>query len=218
MTPAVRSLLAESATWRLLGLLFEYPSQAWRRQLEALLPALHDEALAGIASAALQHSTEGLHIALFGPGGSVSAREVTYLGGVQFGYLMAELSAYYEAFGYQPSTSEAADHLAVEAGFIAYLKLKQAHALAMDEAEHATIAAEAAAAFIKDHLALMAEPLQAPLAGFAPDYLVSAGEILLELTGPSPKSGYPLGGFDADDELSCGSAGQADDLIQLEPR
>lgn len=218
MTPEVHSLLAEAAKWRLLGLMFEYPAAAWRRQLEALLPDLRDETLLNIASGALEHSTEGLHIALFGPGGSVSAREVTYLGGVQFGYLMAELAAFYEAFGYQPSTNEAGDHVSVEAGFIAYLKIKQAYALASGDVEHALAAAQAAGSFIKEHLALMAEPMSAALENFAPDYLVRAGKMLLELTGPSPRSGYPPCGIGDDEELSCGPAGQADELVQLDPR
>lgn len=218
MTPEVHNLLAEAAKWRLLGLMFEYPTAAWRRQLEALLPDLHDETLLNIASGALEHSTEGLHIALFGPGGSVSAREVTYLGGVQFGYLMAELAAFYEAFGYQPTTQEAGDHASVEAGFIAFLKFKQAYAVASGDGEHASAAAEAAGTFIKDHLALMAEPMSLALENFAPEYLVRAGKLLLELTGPSPRSGYPLGGIDDDEELSCGPAGQADELVHLDPR
>jgi nitrate reductase assembly molybdenum cofactor insertion protein NarJ len=218
MTPEVHNLLTEAAKWRLLGLMFEYPAAEWRRQLETLLPDLRDETLLNIASGALEHSTEGLHIALFGPGGSVPAREVTYLGGVQFGYLMAELAAFYEAFGYQPSTNEAGDHVSVEAGFIAYLKLKQAYALASGDVEHAMVAGEAAGSFIKEHLALVAEPMLVTLRDFAPDYLVRAGEILLELTGPSPRTVHPPGGADDDEELSCGPASGAAELIQLDPR
>jgi nitrate reductase assembly molybdenum cofactor insertion protein NarJ len=220
VTPEVAALFGEAAQWRLLGLLFEYPTDAWRMQLAALQSDLQDENLRGLADAALEFSTEGLHSALFGPAGTVPAREVAYLGGVQFGYLMAELSACYDAFGFQPSHAEAEDHLSVETGFVAYLKLKQAYALASGDLERAGIASEAASSFIKDHIALLAEPMLPKLENFAPDYLIGAGRILLELAGPSPRSGYPLGAaFDTEDdsgEMSCGPSAGTDELIHLE--
>jgi nitrate reductase assembly molybdenum cofactor insertion protein NarJ len=217
----IAGLLSEAARWRLLGLLFEYPRDRWRRELEALLSDLQDETERGLAAAALEFSSEGLHSALFGPGGTVSAREVAYLGGVQFGYLMAELAAFYDAFGFQPSAEEAHDHIAVEAGFVGYLKLKQAYALASGDSEHAEIASQAASSFIKEHLARFAEPMLPRLENFAPDYLISAGRMLLELAGASPRSGYPLStGFEGEDEsgeMSCGPSAEDSDFIQLRP-
>ncbi len=218
---AFEQLLAEAAEWRLLGLLFEYPYESWRRQISALVPDLKDESLRGLAAAALDVATPGLHIALFGPGGTVSVREVTYQGGVQFGYLMAELSAYYDAFGYSPAAEESPDHIAVEAGFISWLKLKQAHALAAGDDEHAAITADAAASFLKDHLAILAEPAARTLESFAPDYLIQAARTILRHTGPSPRSAFPLGNPDIleDDsaEITCGPSAAGSDLIQLQP-
>lgn len=211
------ALLSEAARWRLFGLLFEYPDDPWRSRLQALLPDLRQENLRAMAYAALEHSTPGLHIALFGPAGSVPVREVTYQGGVQFGYLMAELSAYYEAFGYRPAIGEADDHLAVELGFLAYLKMKEALAIASDSADHAAVTAEAAGAFLKDHVAVMAEPVAKALEVFAPDYLIDAGALVLEQAGPSPRSGYPLaaGVCEEDDEMTCGPSAAAGGLVQL---
>jgi len=214
----ITALLSESAQWRLFGLLFEYPNDSWRTRLQALLPDLRHDNLRAMGRAALAYATEGLHVALFGPAGSVPVREVTYQGGVQFGYLMAELSAYYEAFGYRPAIDEADDHFAVELGFLAYLKLKQAMALACGQEEHAATAAEAAANFLKDHLAIMAEPIAKTLEVFAPDYLIDAGALILEKTGPSPRSSYPLGAnlSEEEDEMTCGpSAAATNDLVQL---
>lgn len=217
----VAGLLSEAARWRLLGLLFEYPRDRWRDELEALQSDLQDETARSLAAAALEFSSEGLHSALFGPAGTVPAREVAYLGGVQFGYLMAELAAFYDAFGFEPSADEAYDHISVEAGFVGYLKLKQAYAAVSGKAEHAAIAAQAAATFVKEHIAMFAEPMLPRLENFAPDYLASAGKMLLELAGPSPRSGYPLGDvFDGEDdssEMSCGSPAGAGEIIQLEP-
>jgi nitrate reductase assembly molybdenum cofactor insertion protein NarJ len=221
VNPEVAGLLSEAARWRLLGLLFEYPSGRWRGELEALLSDLQDETERGLAASALEFSSEGLHSALFGPGGNVPAREVAYLGGVQFGYLMAELAAFYEAFGYQPSPEEAHDHISVEAGFVGYLKLKQAYAAVSGDAEHAAVAAQAAATFMKEHVAMFAEPMLPRLENFAPDYLAGAGKMLLELAGPSPRSGYPLSDIIDDEidssEMSCGSPDGAAEIIQLEP-
>lgn len=220
LSPDTRQLLTEAAEWRLFGLLFEYPTAQWRANLTALLPSLASPELRAIAQAALEHCSEGMHIALFGPAGSVPAREVKYQGGVQFGYLMAELSAYYDAFGYRPNVEEADDHLAVQLGFLSYLKLKQAHALLNAEEEAAQLTASAAASFLKDHLAVQAEPVLRGLENFAPDFLVDAVRLIVERTGPSPRSAYPLSATPEEDDdagmMSCGpSAG--DDLIQLQP-
>ncbi len=216
----VTDLLAECAEWRLFGLLFEYPAHAWRSNLESLLPALPRSDLRGLAQAALEHSSEGLQIALFGPGGTVPVREVARQVGVQSGYLMAELSAYYEAFGYQPEVEEAADHLAIQLGFVAFLKMKQALALFQGNSEHARLTAEAADAFIKDHLAVQAEPVYHALESHAPSFLVEAGRLILQHAGLSPRSGYPWSTSlpeDDDQAMSCGPAPGGDDLIQLRP-
>jgi nitrate reductase assembly molybdenum cofactor insertion protein NarJ len=221
LPPAVADLLREASEWRLFGLVFEYPTQAWRDNLEALLTSLHSTELRALAQAALEQSSEGIHIALFGPAGSVPVREVTYQGGVQFGYLMAELSAYYDAFGYQPLVDEAADHLAVQLGFLAFLKLKQAHALLNGQSDAAHLTSEAFTSFLREHVAVQAEPVLKSLENFAPAYLAGAGELIFAHAGPSPRSGFPLGSpFDAGDEseaMSCGPSAAEDDLIQLQP-
>lgn len=216
----ITRLLAEAAEWRLCGLLFEYPTDAWRVQLTALLPDLHDPQLRQCAEAALEHHSPGLHIALFGPAGTVPVREVKWQGGVQFGYLMSELQAYYDAFSYTPSAEEVPDHLAIQLGFLSYLKLKQAVALAASAADQAQIAAEAAAQFLKDHIAVSAEPVSKLLENFAPDYLNDAGRRILSLAGPSPRSAYPLAlpdELEDGEEMSCGAAPPPEDLIQLQP-
>lgn len=219
LSQEVKDLLRESAEWRLLGLLFEYPTQLWRHSLTALLPDLSNPTLAPLAEEALRYQTEGLHIALFGPSGSVPVREVSYQGGVQSGYLVSELAAYYAAFGYTPTAEEPPDHLAIELGFLAYLKMKQALALASGDPSQASVAADAAASFRKDHLAFMAEPIAQLLPTFAPDYLTEAGALLLHRLGPAPRSSYPLSApsmRDGDDEdLTCGTGSGDSTLIPL---
>jgi nitrate reductase assembly molybdenum cofactor insertion protein NarJ len=203
-----RELLAEAAEWRLLGLLFEYPAAGWREEVLRLGAEARDARLGELAAAAAGEMSEGLHQALFGPAGPVPLREVTYLGGVQLGYLMSELAAYYNAFGYQNADREADDHLAVEAGFVAFLKLKQAYALASGMPEQAAIAEEAMRSFIADHLCRLAHGAGQRLEAGGPDAYAAAGRALAERTGPAPAaSGYPLG--EDDEEMSCGQPGAA---------
>ncbi len=49
VSPEVIALLSESAEWRLLGLLFEYPTPLWRHSLTALLPDLSSVSLTAMA-------------------------------------------------------------------------------------------------------------------------------------------------------------------------
>jgi nitrate reductase assembly molybdenum cofactor insertion protein NarJ len=220
LTVEATQLLNEATEWRLLSLLFEYPSDVWRSQVAALMPDLVDEELHGWARSALQYAAPGLYLALFGPAGSVPIREVAYQGGVQLGYLMAELSGYYHAFGYQPASEETVDHLATEVGFVSFLKLKQAYASFHAAHDQARFARDAAGAFCREHIAVMAEPAVRALETFAPDYLIQAGRRLQERVGPAPGSGYPLGAAIAGEdteEMSCGSSPAGEELIQLQP-
>ena len=149
------------------------------------------------------------------------AREVSYRGGMQPGYLMAELAAYYDAFGYQPALDEPDDHMAVTLGFVSYLKLKQAYALAAGDTERARIAEEAAANFLKDHLAAYAAPVAAALENSGPDFLAEAGKMVLSRTGAPPdsarisRSHWPAEA--ESDEITCGAPAVGDGLIQFRP-
>jgi nitrate reductase assembly molybdenum cofactor insertion protein NarJ len=187
LKPEQKKLLSEAAEWRLLALLLECPSPGWHQQVSALENEVADPELQQAARAAQQEASEGLYHSCFGPGGPVSPREVSFHEVVQLGYLMSELEAYYRAFSYQPDISEPSDHVAVEAGFIGYLRLKEAYAIANDDAEHAAITAEAAERFLQEHLAYLAEPLASALTHSDVQYLTLAAKCLRRRTGP-PKS------------------------------
>lgn len=176
-------LVKEAAEWRLISLLFECPDSKWREQVTALMNEVADTELQSAANDALEEAGEGLFHHTFGPGGPAPAREATYHQTVQLGYLMSELQAYYNAFAFQPVTSEAPDHVSVEAGFIAYLKMKEAYALACQDEERATTAAESAQRFIEDHLTNLAQPLAERLEGSGISYLAKASAALLSRVG-----------------------------------
>ena len=181
----MKKTLQEAAEWRMLSLLFECPSPEWRRQVAELAAEIQDASLRAAAEQALAEAAEGGYHSLLGPGGPAPAREVSYHDTIQLGYLISELTSYYAAFSYQPLTVEALDHVSVEAGFIGYLRLKEAFALANSDAVHAAIAADAARGFVDDHLSHIAQPLAGSLSNSGVPYLAMAGEALLERVGGS---------------------------------
>lgn len=185
-------LARESAEWRMLSLLFECPTAEWRLHLSTLLHDVADGELRLAAQDALEQASEGLFHHTFGPGGPAPPREATYHQTVQLGYLMSELQAYYNAFAFQPATVEPPDHVSVEIAFVAYLKMKEAYALACQDHERAATASESARQFIQEHLANVAQPLADHLAGSGISYLAKAGAAVLRRVGPPPQAVSPL--------------------------
>ncbi|MBS1828908.1 MAG: molecular chaperone TorD family protein [Acidobacteria bacterium] len=200
----VAGLVREAAEWRLLGLLFECPSAQWLGEVGALAAELDDVVLRGAAEEAMTEASEGLYHSTFGPGGPAPPREASYQDTVQLGYLISELEAYYGAFAYQRRCAEPADHVATEAGFVGYLRLKQAYALSAGDEEGATVTGDAAAQFVKEHLATIAEPLAGSLAESGVGYLRDAAVALLRRTGPSVKLPVLQDPLVDDDSVECG--------------
>jgi nitrate reductase assembly molybdenum cofactor insertion protein NarJ len=203
-------LAQEAAEWRLLSLLFECPTPQWHGHVSALMHDIADEELKSAAQDALEEATEGLFHHAFGPGGPAPPREATYHQTVQLGYLMSELQAYYSVFAFTPVTSEPPDHVSVQSGFIAYLKMKEAYALSCQDEGRAATAAESAQRFIQEHLANIAQPLANFLEGSDITYLAKAGSALLRRVGPSPNTASPLPILQEElkeSEWSCGDAG-----------
>ena len=201
------ALLREAAEWRLLGLMFECPNEHWRAEVAALAREVEDPLLASAAHRALEESGEGLYHSTFGPGGPAAPREVSYSQSLELGSMMSEIAAYYDAFAYRPAIAEAPDHIAVQLGFLSYLRMKQAYAFSAGDNENAEITAQAARQFITDHLARMAEPLAAGLSASGISYLDEAGQALARRAGPAPKPSMLADGlfpiWKNDDPLAC---------------
>ena len=210
-SPQILELVEQAAGWRLIGLLLECPTGDWQSQIAALAAEVADVTLREAAAACAQEAGEGLYHTTFGPGGPAAPREVSYRDGLLFGKVLAEVRGYYEAFAYRPSAVEAPDHVAIEAGFVSYLRLKEAYALTRGAAEEAEITAQAARDFIAEHLAWLAEPLAHALACSGVVYLTQAGAALLARVGPRPQTtGEALASIDrcdCDDTLECSEAG-----------
>jgi hypothetical protein len=214
------ALLREAQDWRLLGLLFERPRGDWWQEIAELAETTGDENLRA-AARATPGAGQGGYLALLGPGGVLSAREAGYRKTTDPSQMLFEIRAAYEAFAYAPLAEDPPDHLAVECGFVGWLCLKQAYALAGGDADAASIAADAAAAFQKRHLAAMAEPLVVRLELLEPGYLLLAAKALLARVGERPKDleGYwvPDGLAGAGCASACGAWAGGDEQPGDEP-
>lgn len=188
-----RELLKEAAEWRLAGLLLERPREGWWQQVEGLAREVDDGGLRAAVEAARQEAREGTYLAVLGPGGAVSPREVGHRPMGDPGRILADITAFYQAFAFRPATEEAPDHVAVEAGFFGYLKLKEAYARACGDGEHAAVTATAAAQFLEAHLSTLAGSLARGLEPAGIRWLSLAARALLQRAGqpkeePAPRS------------------------------
>jgi nitrate reductase assembly molybdenum cofactor insertion protein NarJ len=205
--PRVQQFLGDATAWRLLGLLFERPREGWWQEMEMLSREVSEPTIKAAADAAREEASEGLYLALLGPGGPVSPREVAHRGMEDPGHILSDLSTFYEAFAFQPDTEEAPDHLAVEAGFLGYLCLKQAYAWARGNEEEAEVAAQAATRFRDAHLATFAWPIAERLEEVGVLYLSLAASALANRSGPrrDPGATIPPSRPSCDDcLLECG--------------
>jgi TorA maturation chaperone TorD len=205
MSAEVRDLVRDAATWRLLGLSFERPRGEWATEIAALVPLPGDERMTRLGELAVEQANEQAFLEVLGPGGAVSPREVGYSVWVDPGHLLASVEAMYEAFAYQPATEECLDHVSVEAGFVGYLRMKEAFARSNGDDEAAAIAAEAARVFLDEHLRPLAHGIYAKFADDETFYFALAAKLLREHAGDGPVRTAPASPLvDEDGEPSCG--------------
>ncbi len=186
-TPETQKLLAEATHWRMLGLLLSCPRRGWFEELDALAASSDDEHLQQAVTAARDEASESSYHTIFGPGGPAAAREVSYQRSSFTGRFLAELNEAYAAFAYESSIGEAPDHVATQADFLGYLRLKEAYACARGDTEQADLTVRTARRIITDHLALIAEPLAEILQNSGFRYLGLAASALYQRVGPAPK-------------------------------
>lgn len=187
-----KELLGQALEWRLIALLLACPSEPWREKVRLALAEVRDPSLREAAGNALAAASEGGYHSIFGPGGLVSPREVSHHRRLEFGGLLSELAGFYSAFAYRPSAEEPADHVSVETDFVAYLRLKEAFALACGEPVHAEITAEACRLFLEEHLSVLAVPLRDALSHSGVRYLEIAAEALLARSGRPKTAQFPI--------------------------
>lgn len=208
----VERLLREAARWRIAGLLFRRPRAGWHEELMALSREVSDPRIAAaVADAA--GAAEGAYLAWLGPGGPVSPREVSYRPIEDPGRLLAELSAFHEAFAYMPGTEDPLDHVSVAADFTAYLVLKQAWALASGRETEAATTHAGRTRFVERHASALASGIASRIVADdrAPAWLRGAATTLCALAGVDPErpvldaASFPRPGLDCD-AFDCGGA------------
>jgi nitrate reductase assembly molybdenum cofactor insertion protein NarJ len=170
----------EAAGWRLVSLLFERPREGWYEEIDSLITEVQDPELATAARAA-RSATEGNYIRVLGPGGAVSPRQVGHTHERDPAQLIAELSTFYRAFAYQPKSEDPPDHVAVEAGFVGYMKLKEAYARTSGNAEGEGKTSRATAKFIERHMMEFSRSLETRLTDLEPSYLADAARCLARM-------------------------------------
>ena len=183
-------LLRGAAEWSLIGRLLGPPRPDWFMQIRALAGEVDDLGLREAVELAQREAGMGLYHTTFGPGGSAPPREVSYRDTVHPGRYLGELSSLYEAFAYTPATDEPPDHVSVEAGFVGYLRLKEAYARFRGHDQEVAVTVDAARCFIEDHVAVLAEPLTECLKNSGIQYLAIAGAALLARAGPKPRRAH----------------------------
>jgi hypothetical protein len=127
-------------------------------------------------------------LAVLGPGGGVSPREVAYRPREDPGQIVADVSAFYRAFAFVPHVEDPPDHVAVEASFVGFLSMKAAYACELEEREAEGTVQTALDKFIAEHLRRIAEPFAARLAPLGDSYLAIAAQALLARVGRVPKA------------------------------
>lgn len=180
--------IREAAAWRLISLLLECPTEGWHDQVRALAAEVDQAELKQAAEMACDEASEGLYHTTFGPGGPAPPREVSYRNTLHPGRFLGELCSLYEAFAYDPQQHEAPDHVSVEAGFVGYLRLKEAYARSGGHDEQTAIAADVSACFVREHLANVAGPLAGLLENSGIRYLALAAQALAARVGVEPKA------------------------------
>jgi nitrate reductase assembly molybdenum cofactor insertion protein NarJ len=174
-----RRAMADALNWRLIGLLLERPRSGWIEEAEALAAETRDTELRDAVRAA-RGATEGTYLSLFAEGGFVSPRETTWRHWEDPGQILADIAGFYEAFAFRPCAEDPLDHIAVEAGFIGYLCLKEARALAHGEEESAETTASARRRFIADHLGHFAEEWAERISATGVPHLSAAAQAIAE--------------------------------------
>lgn len=201
--PAAWALLREAAEWRLVSLLLECPHSGWAAQVISLAQESADGHLLAAANASAEASP-GLYHTTFGPGGPAAPREVSYHDSLLPGPILAELHGCYEAFAYRPSIPEPPDHIAVETGFISYLRVKEAYAQLRGDDEQRQVCHQTARWFLEAHLDPWAHALAGALQSSGVPYLRhTAAALLARVNVPCrPPVGLPIAPPD-EDELAC---------------
>lgn len=160
MTAATLSPVGLAALWRLLSLGLTPPTTESLAEVEALAEGLEElggfPEIADVLDALGRSTTDELaaqFFELFGGTVHVAPYEGSYeLDPIRQGRQMADVSAFYRAFGAEPAgpAAERPDHAGCELEFLSFLELRRLAAVEADE-EGADLVEEIGDTFLADH-------------------------------------------------------------------
>ncbi len=216
-SPEVVLHLEKAATWRLLAQVLSYPDEGWPRRMELLASCVRDSRLATLGLTAAREGSPELWMRLFGPSGPVRARAVAWEGGLQPGYLLAELEAYYSAFGYRVPAGAAPDALPALLDFAAWMEMKLAYACVHQDREAAEVTAQALETFLKRFVSAVVWPVFRQLENAGPEFLAAAAREAALLSGPEPARHAPAPDTWPDGSpLEDGGCAAQDRIVQID--
>ena len=218
--PVVTLALRRSALYRLLAMAFAYPTPPRLAEVAAAATAALAGAPAEVA-AALRRLAEtapatdlgaltGEHVALFQRQVRCPPYEGAYGPAQMAGKaaILADVAGFYRAFGLETAEGqpEVEDHLCAELEFMSALTLKEAWALAEQEADGLEVTLAAERAFLSEHLGrwtrAFAERLTAAAApGFYP---AAAGALRAWLDADCARLGVAPAALDGVNEAEAG--------------
>jgi TorA maturation chaperone TorD len=160
----VNAWLCRAVSWRFGSLLFREPYGERSWELRALIPLVPPVLQAAAERLAAEANARGDgYFAVMGPGGCAATESAYDLAAMaNRGPLIAEVSAFYEAFEYPARlTSDLApDHIVIELDFLGFLALKVAYALHDGRVDDREISEAADADFRDRHLRFWLEALR----------------------------------------------------------
>ena len=143
----INDWLTRAVNWRFAATLFQEPALARANELQTLVALFPPAQMASAAPLVAESNVRNDgYFSVLGPGGCAATESAYDLAAMaNRGPLIAEVSAFYEAFAYPPRlTSDLApDHIVVELDFLGFLALKVAYALFEGRDEEREIAERA---------------------------------------------------------------------------
>jgi len=160
----INGWLARAAGWRFAARLFGEPHAVLPGELQALIPLLPAELQRAAALLAAEENARcDAYFAVLVPGGCAATESAYDLAAMaNRGPLIAEVSAFYEAFEYpgRLTSNLAPDHVVTELDFLGFLALKVAYALYDHRDVHREVAEAAYVDFRDRHPRFWLEALR----------------------------------------------------------
>lgn len=184
--------LAEQAgDWRLMRLLLEKPSDAWRQRLLTESKDTVDPELTSAVQMAQAEGNDYFHEVLFGADGLLMSRESEFRFERDRGALLADLEGMKERFQFSWNGSHPIDHVLALVSLMAHIVTLQSEAVGDDSIGEALYLEGIAEWLRRGHLAWFTEQIAAALSSTQVCYLSHVAHALEQRVLPAGEPGKP---------------------------